>query len=207
MSSGYNPAQKSTLSITPIIHRRNHQATSTSGGYVNQKTLGHTAQSKEVGSHLRIAPTARYDVKDGFGETGPQKIKEFPRLLAAEHLFIPPPEPEVIQMDDVAVESQPLLFKKELESIQDYQNWLNDTVDPFLKDLKMVILQGKPDSLHDYVLQYVNALETGGSKPTTIDRDEYEMAQKMEKKEAERKEREEQARRKQEERDAKVTKK
>lgn len=46
---------------------------------------------------------------------------------------MPPPEPEVIQMDDEEVQCQPLLFKKELESIQDYQNWLNDTVDPFLK--------------------------------------------------------------------------
>ena len=75
----------------------------------------------------------RYDVKDGFGETGPQVIKEFPRLLAAEHLFIPPPEPEVIPMIDEEIQSEPMLFKKELESIQDYQEWLNGTVEPFLK--------------------------------------------------------------------------
>ena len=45
----------------------------------------------------------------------------------------------------------------------------------------MVILQGKPDCLHDYVLQYVNALETKGEKPVTIDREEYDMNLKMEK--------------------------
>jgi hypothetical protein len=159
--SGYNHTQKSTLSITPVVHRRNHQSTSTSGGFLGQRSrdtpyshtstshppsshtsasssYSHTSASassgpKELGSHLRIAPAARYDIKDGFGETGPQNIREFPRLLAAEHLFVPPPEPEVIQMDDEEVQCQPLLFKKELESIQDYQNWLNDTVDPFLK--------------------------------------------------------------------------
>lgn len=130
---GYNQTQKSTLSVTPLVHRRNHQATFTSGGYVNQKTLGHTPPSKEIGSHLRIAPAAKYDVKEGFGETGPKVVREFPRLLAPEHLFIPPPEPEVIQMNDAAVQCGPVLFKKELESIQDYQTWLNDTVDPFLK--------------------------------------------------------------------------
>lgn len=100
---------------------------------MNQKTQHNLPPTKEVGSHLRIAPSTRYDVKDGFGEQGPKEIKEFPRLLAAEHLFIPPPEPEVIQMDDEEVQCQPLLFKKELESIQDYQEWLNTTVDPFLK--------------------------------------------------------------------------
>lgn len=100
---------------------------------MNQKTLHNLPPSREVGSHLRIAPSTRYDVKDGFGETCPKEIKVFPRLLAAEHLFVPPPEPEVIQMDDEEVQCQPLLFKKELESIQDYQDWLNGTVDPFLK--------------------------------------------------------------------------
>jgi hypothetical protein len=116
-----------------MVHRRNQQTTSTSGGFINQKTHSLARESKEVGSHLRIAPSARYDVKDGFGEAGPQVVKEFPRLLAADHLFVAPPEPEVIQMDDESVQCDPLLFKKELESIQDYQDWLSDTVDPFLK--------------------------------------------------------------------------
>ena len=118
-----------------MVHRRNHQSTATSGGFINQKTLGHSqaADSKAPGSHLRIAPATRYDVKDGFGEAGPRVAKEFPRLLAAEHLFVPPPQPEVIQMDDEALQCEPLLFKKELESIQDYQDWLNGSVDPFLK--------------------------------------------------------------------------
>lgn len=49
----------------------------------------------------------------------------------------------------------------------------------------MVILQAKPDSLHDYVLAYVNALETKGVKPTTVDREEYDMNIKMEKKKKE----------------------
>jgi hypothetical protein len=46
----------------------------------------------------------------------------------------------------------------------------------------MVILQAKPDSLHDYVLAYVNALETKGKKPTTTDREEYDLNLKLEKK-------------------------
>ena len=72
----------------------------------------------------------------------------------------------------------------------------------------MVILQGKPDSLHDYVLQYVNALETGGSKPTTIDREEHAMMEKAEKKDAERTLRDEKAKMlKQEEQAAKSAKK
>lgn len=64
---------------------------------------------------------------------GPQTIREFPRLLAPEHLFVPPPPPEVIQTDEREVQTDPQLFKKQLESIQDYQDWLNGTVDPFLK--------------------------------------------------------------------------
>jgi hypothetical protein len=49
----------------------------------------------------------------------------------------------------------------------------------------MIILQGKPDSLHDFVLQYVNSLETGGAKPTTVDREEYELHERAERKDAE----------------------
>jgi hypothetical protein len=35
------------------------------------------------------------------------------------------------------------------------------------------------------VLQYVNSLETGGAKPTTVDREEYELHERAERKDAE----------------------
>lgn len=51
-----------------------------------------------------------------------------------------------------------------------------------MQDLKIAILQAKPDSLHDFVLAYVNSLETKGEKPTTIDLEEYDFNEKREKK-------------------------
>lgn len=39
----------------------------------------------------------------------------------------------------------------------------------------MEILQSKPDNLLNFVLAYVNCLETKVKKPVTVDQEEYEM--------------------------------
>ena len=52
----------------------------------------------------------------------------------------------------------------------------------------MVILQAKPDNLNDFVLQYVNSLETKSEKPVTIDLEEYKFNLRQEKKKKEQEE-------------------
>ena len=142
------------ISPIPIIHKRSQSNISPSGGYYthipSSSSPSPSATSSSSSSHLNkysitkneipdnlllIDPRDKYIVKEGFGLTAPvRKIVNIPPLVAHNALFVKPPEPEPIPVEDREVQTeQPILFKREMDSLHDYQEWIAQNIDPLLK--------------------------------------------------------------------------
>jgi hypothetical protein len=132
---------KLTMSPIPVVHTRIASMPSSAGGNMAgtlvRKSSARTTASDTgpPGTLLLIAPKDRFDVEEGFGVSAP-KAREMrpPPLLALNAQFVKPYEPPPVQMDDEEnnTETQ-LLFKKDLEGIKEYQEWIAKTVDPALR--------------------------------------------------------------------------
>jgi hypothetical protein len=123
------------ISPIPIVHKRSQATIPSSGGYYSKKsTLKYSANEIPQGL-LVIDPLEKYHYQEGFGLPAPgRKITQIPPLVAHNAQFVRPPEPEPIPVEhqETQTEEAPL-YKKELESLHEYQEWIAQKVDPLLK--------------------------------------------------------------------------
>jgi hypothetical protein len=125
------------ISPIPIIHKRSQATISSSGGYYSNKsssTLKYSANEIPQGL-LVIDPLEKYNYKEGFGLPAPgRKITQIPPLVAHNAQFVRPPEPQPIPVEHQETQTEEqVLYKKELESLHEYQEWIAQKIDPFLK--------------------------------------------------------------------------
>lgn len=128
------------ISPIPIVHKRSQATISTSGGYYLQKSKSKPLLSSSThdipDGLLLMNPIDRYsNIQEGFGAAPPKrKMQQIPPLVAHNAQFVRPPEPEPIPVEHQEVQTEePVLFKKELESLHDYQDWITQQIDPLLK--------------------------------------------------------------------------
>jgi hypothetical protein len=175
------------ISPIPIVHKRTQANLSSSGGYYAGKpNVKYTANQIPDGL-LIIDSLDKHVISEGFGATGSRKIPTIPPLLAHNSQFVRPVDPEPIPVEHQAVQTEePVLFKKELESLHEYQEWISQNIDPLLKvvasppsshhhsqDLRLALIQNKPDDIGEFLRAYGHAMATKSDLPRTIERDEY----------------------------------
>jgi hypothetical protein len=61
------------------------------------------------------------------------------------------------------------ILKQEFVDLKDYRKWGNTMVDPFVKDLRKILMSQKPGSIEQYVIAYCNARINGEPVPDTHD--------------------------------------
>lgn len=124
-----------TISTIPVVHRRLISNPKTTGGYYPERLAkSSTPNNQSPGTLLLIHSRDKYDTPEGFGATAPSRLSAPPPLLAHNALFVSPPEPEAIPVEHREVQtSPPPLFKREMESLNDYQSWIGQNIDPILK--------------------------------------------------------------------------
>lgn len=131
------------ISPIPIVHKRSQTKISSSGGYYssNKPTLKYSASEIPQGL-LVIDPVEKYTTKEGFGLPPPgRKLTPIPPLVAHNAQFVRPPEPEPIPVEHQEVQTEePILYKKELESLHEYQEWIAQKIDPLLKVFAQLFL-------------------------------------------------------------------
>lgn len=66
---------------------------------------------------------------------------------------------------NVETQTENSLIKQEFVGLSGYQEWSRQTVEPFLKALRIAIKENRPENIPDYVSAYCAALEGGKPKP------------------------------------------
>lgn len=125
------------ISPIPIVHKRSQAKISSSGGYYLQNSKLKPSSNESIPQGLLlINPIDKYsNFQEGFGAAPPtRKVIQIPPLVAHNAQFVHPPSPEPIPVEHQEVQTdEPVLFKKELESLHDYQDWISQQIDPLLK--------------------------------------------------------------------------
>mmetsp|Transcript_6074 Transcript_6074/g.9174 ORF Transcript_6074/g.9174 Transcript_6074/m.9174 type:complete len:184 (+) Transcript_6074:84-635(+) len=174
------PKRQPTSPI-PLIHTRNYANPSKSGGYYKQPSLEHLpGRSSIPNSLLLIDSKDKYHVREGFGASAPQKKKlEPPKLLAANAMFVEPYVEPPTPVEDAETQTEPqIFFKKEMESMNDYQEWISQKVDPITKKIRLALIQSKPEDIPEFLQAYMMSLINDTAPPSTIDRDDYRREQR-----------------------------
>lgn len=71
------------------------------------------------------------------------------------------------------------LTRAQLDGLQEFQSWTTDSVEPFLKGLKKAIKANRPANISDYVISYCMALADGQEEPKTIDEEETQLQENL----------------------------
>jgi hypothetical protein len=130
-----NRAEITRISPIPIVHKRSQANVSSSGGFYSQKpSVKYTPSNQIPDGLLLIDSLDKHVISEGFGAGAPRKIAVMPPLLAHNAQFVRPVDPEPIPVEHQEVQTEePVLFKKELESLHEYQDWIVQNIDPLLK--------------------------------------------------------------------------
>ena len=70
--------------------------------------------------------------------------------------------------EDVGCSTMDTCEKIEFDTLKEYQQWTEDTVDVFMKELRKQILIAKPDSLTDYTIQFCVREAMGQPHPSAM---------------------------------------
>ena len=124
------------MSPIPLVHTRTAAAPSPSGGnYRRPGGLNVQSAPGIPGTLLLIKPKDRFHIEEGFGVTAPrQERSEPPPLRAQPPQFIEPDESPSVEMCDASTSTEiQILFKKEMDGLKSYQEWISNTVDPVIR--------------------------------------------------------------------------
>lgn len=70
----------------------------------------------------------------------------------------------------VGVQTEPSpVVKQEFVDLKDFRKWGSNEVDPFVKELRKVLMTQKPSSIERYVMAYCSARLMGEPAPDTVD--------------------------------------
>jgi hypothetical protein len=67
---------------------------------------------------------------------------------------------------EVQTEPAPIL-KQEFADLKEFRKWGTNVVDPFIKELRKVLMSQKPASVEQYIIAYCNAKLSNGTVPDT----------------------------------------
>lgn len=96
----------------------------------------------------------------------PSLVSQYTKCIDKKNSYIPEDQRYLHKSSQSSLNN---LIRLDFPEFKQYNEWMNGTVDPFIKNLRKVIVAQKPEDIREYVIQFCLSQLRDGSIPETTD--------------------------------------